>query len=108
MILSKDSIAFLEHYGVKGMRWGARKDRKSGGRSSGKAKKKVRKEPWEMSEEEWKTEIKTTKKLVAGILVAAAGVKLANIVIQRQYEKMIWDSAINSMAFTILETAGKK
>ncbi len=29
---------FLEHYGVKGMRWGVRNDRKSGSASGGKSR----------------------------------------------------------------------
>lgn len=32
---------FLEHYGVKGMRWGIRKDKKFGGRSNKKPKPKA-------------------------------------------------------------------
>lgn len=43
MILKKENIEFLEHYGVKGMKWGVRKQPARGGsrRSAGTVAKKV-------------------------------------------------------------------
>ena len=62
----------IEHFGVKGMRWGVRRKRKSSGKSSSKPKKSMRErlkiKPWDELDDGEKR--KRTAKIIAGLLVA--------------------------------------
>lgn len=109
MILTEQNEEFLEkhlaHFGVKGMRWGVRRKRKSSGKSSGESKKSVRDKlkikPWkDLSEDEKK---KRTAKIIAGLLVADfASAKIRSYthpsvrahnkrVVKDKTKKAVWD-----------------
>jgi hypothetical protein len=58
---------FIQHFGVKGMKWGVRKNRSSSGGTS-RIKKKLQIKPWKDLDEKEKQ--KRVMKVVAALLVA--------------------------------------
>lgn len=90
MELTPESEDFLQHFGVLGMKWGVRKDRTSGGgKNSSKSKLS--------DEDKLKADIKRAKKVIAGYLVAAGGLKLAQIALQKKHEKMLMNNLVDTM-----------
>ena len=86
----------LKHYGVKGMRWGIRKDRKSSGKHKGSSKSK-----------KFKLSAKQKKYLLIGAAWCGSiafsyfwATKLSNIASQKLYKaslkKTDWDTIINN------------
>lgn len=135
MLLSEENEEFLQHFGVKGMRWGVRKKRESGGGSSGgkvsaaeirknreagvaearkrtglsssgkKISKMTDKELDRELEElsihysltDHKKDISRAKKVVAGYLVAAGGLKLAQVALNKWHQKRLMDHMVQTM-----------
>jgi len=62
----------LYHYGIKGMRWGVRRTPAQLGKKTGSSKTKK-----ELSPEEKARRIRTTKRVAAGVTIAAAAVVYA-------------------------------
>lgn len=73
MILAEANVIFLEHFGIKGMKWGVRRRRSSGGSNQkssklSRVKKKLNIKNWDDLDDRGKQ--KRVAKIVAGLVVA--------------------------------------
>lgn len=79
---------FLEHYGVKGMKWGVRRTKKSGGSGKKSAKSRLKDEVEDISDEELKRAVSRMQlekqyiELTRGTKSGGSGTKFANEIVK--------------------------